>query len=205
MAATLASCLLPLLATGALAGTVPADPGSNTVPEPPGYRLDDYRAPVPATVAGGRVLHTSELRALLDSQADGPVGEKTHAILIDVLPVPRRPAGMSPGTPWMPLSHTDLPGSVWLPEVGRGALAPAIESWFRQQLSELTTGDKGRTLIFYCQPECWMSWNAAKRAAGYGYTNIIWYPDGVEGWRAAGLPLAPATAIPPPEASPGTP
>ncbi|MEA1648849.1 hypothetical protein UAJ10_07440 [Nitrospirillum sp. BR 11164] len=49
-----------------------------------------------------------------------------------------------------------------------------------------------------------MSWNATKRAAGYGYTNVAWYPDGVDGWRAAGLPLATATALTPP-GSPGVP
>jgi rhodanese-related sulfurtransferase len=34
-----------------------------------------------------------------------------------------------------------------------------------------------------------MSWNAAKRAIGLGYRNVIWYPDGTDGWAAAGLPL----------------
>jgi PQQ-dependent catabolism-associated CXXCW motif protein len=40
--------------------------------------------------------------------------------------------------------------------------------------------------------ECWMSWNAAKRAVALGYARVHWYPDGTDGWAAAGLPLAEA-------------
>jgi rhodanese-related sulfurtransferase len=31
-----------------------------------------------------------------------------------------------------------------------------------------------------------MSWNAAKRALSYGYTNVDWYSDGTDGWQEAG-------------------
>jgi rhodanese-related sulfurtransferase len=27
-----------------------------------------------------------------------------------------------------------------------------------------------------------MSWNAAKRAMEYGYSNVTWYPEGTDGW-----------------------
>jgi rhodanese-related sulfurtransferase len=37
-----------------------------------------------------------------------------------------------------------------------------------------------------------MSWNAAKRAAQYGYSQVYWYPDGSDGWEKAGLSLAEA-------------
>ena len=30
------------------------------------------------------------------------------------------------------------------------------------------------------------SWNAAKRAIGYGYTGVRWYEEGIEGWQDAG-------------------
>ena len=33
-------------------------------PEPDGYRMEDYRAPVPATLAGVRVLTTAEAEAI---------------------------------------------------------------------------------------------------------------------------------------------
>lgn len=160
------------------------------VPAPPGYRMGDYRAPTPDMVPGGTVIHTDALKARLNH---GGVA------LIDVLPAPRRPAGMRPGTPWMPEPHRDLPGSVWLPDVGWGAIGPALEAWFRDRLARATDGDKDRAVVFYCRRECWMSWNAAKRAASYGYRDVLWYPEGVDGWKEAGLALREAT----PEAPPG--
>jgi hypothetical protein len=33
-------------------------------PEPPGYRMEDYRAPTPATLAGARVVTTNEAEDL---------------------------------------------------------------------------------------------------------------------------------------------
>ena len=40
-------------------------------------------------------------------------------------------------------------------------------------------------LVIYCQADCWMSWNAAKQALSYGYTNVAWYPEGTDGWQRA--------------------
>ena len=42
--------------------------------------------------------------------------------------------------------------------------------------------------MIYCQEDCWMSWNAAKRVLSYGYPNVAWYPEGTEGWERADLP-----------------
>jgi coenzyme PQQ precursor peptide PqqA len=43
-----------------------------------------------------------------------------------------------------------------------------------------------------------MSWNAAKRALALGYRNVVWYPEGSDGWAAAGLPLQAAEPEPMP-------
>ncbi|MGO9235317.1 MAG: rhodanese-like domain-containing protein [Methylocella sp.] len=59
----------------------------------------------------------------------------------------------------------------------------------RERLKTLTGSDLGRPIVFYCHPMCWASWNAAKRAMSFGYRKVIWYPDGAEGWQAAGHPL----------------
>jgi PQQ-dependent catabolism-associated CXXCW motif protein len=152
-----------------------ADPN---VPIPQTYRLDDYRAPVPDTVPGAEVLHIPEVQRRV-AQRD--------AMLIDVLPAPRRPPSMRPGTPWLPARHPSLPGSVWWPEIGRGALAEAVELRLRQRLQEVTQDDPARLLIFYCLADCWMSWNAARRAGAMGF-HAAWFPEGVDGWQAAGLP-----------------
>jgi len=41
-----------------------------------------------------------------------------------------------------------------------------------------------------------MSWNAAKRAIEWGYRLIVWFPDGTDAWRAAGLALEEAEPVP---------
>jgi PQQ-dependent catabolism-associated CXXCW motif protein len=38
--------------------------------------------------------------------------------------------------------------------------------------------------------DCWMSWNAARRAVALGYSAVNWYPLGADGWANSGLPLA---------------
>ncbi len=149
------------------------------VPEPDGFRLDDYRAPVPSTVAGARVVSLDDVHSLVDRGA---------AVLIDVLPAPRRPPGMRPGTPWLPVVHRDIPGSLWWPDIGRGALPPALEQRLHQRLAELAAAHPGLPLVFYCLRDCWMSWNAAKRAALFG-VSAAWFPDGTDGWQDAGYPM----------------
>lgn len=149
-------------------------------PEPEGYRMDDYRAPSPATVAGGVMLDTDAAHQLWESGA---------AVWIDVLPAPRRPENLPPSALWMPLPHRDIPGSLWLPDIGRGALSPDVEGYFRDHLATATKLRKDAAVVFYCLADCWMSWNAAKRAASWGYTRIYWYRDGTDGWDAAKLPM----------------
>ncbi|MBV9655203.1 MAG: PQQ-dependent catabolism-associated CXXCW motif protein [Acetobacteraceae bacterium] len=161
-----------------------ADPG---VPVPDGYRMEPYRGPTPDAVPSGHVVHTAELKAMLDAG---------HVALIDVMTAPRRPEGMRPDAPWMPLPRRDLPGSIWLPDVGRGAINPALEAHFRAVLERATDGSRDAPVVFYCLAQCWMSWNAAKRAASFGWRNVYWYPDGTDGWEEAGLPLTEAQPEP---------
>jgi PQQ-dependent catabolism-associated CXXCW motif protein len=149
-------------------------------PEPEDYRMDDYRAPIPATVTGGVVLDTEAAHQFWESGA---------AVWIDVLPAPRRPENLPASALWMPLPHRDIPGSLWLPDVGRGALSPELESYFRDHLEAATNGRPDAPVVFYCLADCWMSWNAAKRAARWNYTQVFWYRDGTDGWEAAKLPM----------------
>jgi len=151
------------------------------VPEPEGYRSDNYRAPVPATLSGGKVLTTAEANAIWRAGA---------AVFIDVLPRPPKPPNLPAGTIWRDKPRLNIPGSVWLPDTGYGTLAAATEEYLRQGLARASGGDKTRLLVLYCQANCWMSWNAAKRALSFGYSNVAWYPDGTDGWQAADLPLA---------------
>lgn len=163
--------------------------GAADVPEPEGYRMERFRAPTPATLAGATVDDTAAVEALI---AEG-------AVLVDVLPQPPKPKGLPDDVIWRPRPRNNIPGSVWLANVGFGALAPEMEAFFRDRLESLTGGDKDKAVIFYCMSNCWMSWNAAKRAMSYGYANVHWYPEGTDGWAAAGLPLEVAEAVMPAE------
>jgi PQQ-dependent catabolism-associated CXXCW motif protein len=150
------------------------------VAEPEGYRTDNYRAPVPATLRGARVLSTAQAEAIW--RAGG-------AVFFDVLPRPPKPPNLPPGTIWRDKPRFNIPGSMWLPDTGYGVLAEATEDYLKQGLAKASGGDMAKLLVVYCQADCWMSWNAAKRALGYGYANVAWYPEGTDFWEAAGLPL----------------
>ena len=160
------------------------------VAEPEGYRLEDYRSPVPPTLRGARVIGTIEAEKIWRSQ---------QAIFVDVLPRPPRPRDLPPGTLWHDKPRANIPGSIWLPDTGYGELAPAMADYFLKGLDKATGGDRARMLVLYCLADCWMSWNAAKRALALGYSDVAWYPEGTDGWLAAGLPLRDATPEPRPD------
>jgi len=120
---------------------------------------------------------------------------KGNLILIDVYP----PTGLGPDPLegiWVTNEKREnIPGSTWLPEVGRGHLESDAVDYFQRNLVNLTQSDKSRALLFYCTSDCWQSWNAAKRALSWGYTDVYWYPDGSDGWQEASLPLSLATPV----------
>ena len=111
-----------------------------------------------------------------------------EAAFVDVLPQAPRPVGLPADVVWRDKQRFDIPGSIWLPDTGYGELAPVMLDYFRRGLDRALDG-RSRALVFYCLKDCWMSWNAAKRALALGYKDIDWYPEGTEGWAAAGLPL----------------
>jgi PQQ-dependent catabolism-associated CXXCW motif protein len=121
------------------------------------------------------------------------------AAFVDVLPRPPRPKTLPEGTIWHDKPRLDIPGSIWLPDTGYGELAPSMADYFASGLRKASGGDSSRLLVLYCLTDCWMSWNAAKRALALGYSNVAWYRDGTDGWSAAGLPLKSATPEPRPD------
>jgi PQQ-dependent catabolism-associated CXXCW motif protein len=167
------------LITATLALTLLAYAQENP-PEPEGYRTDNYRAPVPATLVGVRVLATEEAEAIWRSGA---------GVFIDVLPRPPKPQNLPAGTIWRDKPRLNIPGSMWLPDAGYGTLAAATEEYLRHGLARASSGNNAALLVIYCQADCWMSWNAAKRALSYGYSNVAWYPEGTDGWQRANLPV----------------
>ena len=158
--------------------------------EPDGYRLEDYRAPTPATLHGAAVIGSQEAEKIWRSRV---------ASFIDVLPRPPRPRNLPEGTLWRDKPRSNIPDSIWLPDTGYGELAPSMADYFSRGLEKATAGDRGRLIVLYCLVDCWMSWNAAKRALSLGYPNVAWYREGTDGWLAAGLPLEEAVPEPRPD------
>lgn len=158
-----------------------AAPGrAGGVEEPAGYRMDEYKAPVPDTLKGAEVVDTKRAEALWR--------DKT-AVFVDVMPNTPKPANLPAGTIWKDKVREDIPGSIWLANVGYGGIPRETADYFRQNLEVVTASDKSKPILFYCMTDCWMSWNAAKRAIEWGYGSVIWYPPGADGWQSAGLPL----------------
>src|SRR6266704_6785358 len=115
-----------LVFTFALA--LPAHAQENA-PEPDGYRTDDYRAPVPATLAGARVLTTADAEAIWRARA---------GVFIDVLPRAPKPQNLPEGTVWRDQPRLNIPGSIWLPDTGYGKLAAATEEYLGRGLVRAT-------------------------------------------------------------------
>ena len=156
----------------------PSERAPSRVAEPAGYRLEDYDAPVPDALAGARTVAAPEVRALL---ARG-------AVVVDVVPAHRRPPSLAREQLWLPPPHAGVPGALWLPDTGFGALDPVTERYFLGHLARASDGAPDTDLVFYCRMDCWMSWNAAKRALAAGYERVHWYRDGIDDWRFEGLP-----------------
>lgn len=163
-----------IIAASLSLGCVPAVANEPEFDAVSGYRISRYRSPVPATVAGGTLIHAADVEGLVKSR---------NALLIDVMASDGAGGDLAGGRWHIATARQNIPGSTWLPDVGRGVLTVQMDRYFRDNLERLTGGDKARAIIVYCQADCWMSWNAVRRAAGYGYTSLFWFSEGSDGWR----------------------
>ncbi len=163
----------------------PAEPAPmprevGVVAEPDGYRGDPYKAPVPATLRGAMTIDDATAHALWWSG---------RVPFVDVMPVPVRPPDLPEGTIWRDPPRQSIQGATWLANMGYQGLDPASLDEFLAGLAFVSKGDKAAPLVFFCMSNCWMSWNAGKRAMEHGYTHVFWYPGGADGWAAEGWPL----------------
>ncbi len=186
--------MLNFVIATALVAPLPAfaeaiDPGvkASTVAEPESYRLDEYRKPVPASLKGATVVSGEEASKLWTDGA---------AVFIDVYPHAPKPPNLPAGTIWREPQHFSIENAKWLPNIGYGNLSPETEAYFKRHLESLSSGDKAKALVFFCVRNCWMSWNAAKRALTYGYTNVIWFSEGTDAWQEIGQPIEQAKPEP---------
>ncbi len=150
------------------------------VPVPEGYRQEHYRAPTPDRVPGGRRIDVAEAATL---HADGA------ALFVDTMGATLHRAG--DGYAWTinDGEHRTIPGALWLPTLGLGKVPETLEPLYRARLEAEARAVPGRPLLFFCKADCWLSWNAARRATEWGLGPVLWLADGVDGWAEAGLPL----------------
>ena len=155
----------------------PAAAPAGAVPEPAGYRLDDYRAAVPAALTGARTVDIAGLRALIG---------KADPLLVDVMPTQPKPRDRPVNAIWRDPERQTIEGAVWLANMGYGRLSESEDAAFKKELLR-RAGSLERPIVIFCEAQCWMSWNAAKRALSYGFRNVIWFPGGTTAWREAGM------------------
>ena len=136
-------------------------------------RTDNLSAPTPASIPGARIIFTGELARLLQQDL------RDRPLLFDVLGADN--------------PHDTLPGTVWLPGAGRGsAFDDDVQARLGALLSAALRDNPDREIVFFCSsPRCWLSYNAALRAARLGYRNVRWYRGGIEAWLASGGVLHP--------------
>ena len=161
---------IALLVALAAGPALPSEDADYGVAPSASLRTHDFSAPTPREIPGATTIRTEELRESLRSQPP--------PLLFDVL------GGDA---------HASLPGAIWLPGAGRGeSFTDTVQLQLARALETTTQGNRNRAIVFFCQgPQCWLSYNAALRAAALGYQRAYWYRGGIEAWLAAGGKLAP--------------
>jgi PQQ-dependent catabolism-associated CXXCW motif protein len=135
-----------------------------------GYRISDYRQVVNKDLDVGKKIESESQFYQLTS---------SDALLIDVAPLPDY-LWIHDLRAWqLPTNHLSLPGTIWLPNVGRGVLSPELGHYLQGHLAK--SANMQQPIIVFCFEDCWMSWNATQRIFRMGYTNVFWYPKGVTG------------------------
>ena len=147
------------------------------------YRGLPYHAPTTEIPPiGVKRISAVELKDLLNSEKS--------PVLLDVYGAIFREESLDFDGAWLVSTpRRNIPNSTWLPNVGKKKLKLVVEQYYRDQLKELTHQYMSATLVIYCIEDCWMAWNAAKRAHEWGYTNVMWFREGVDGWNDKGWPL----------------
>lgn len=152
-----------------------------------GFRTAYYRAGLPPVVPGGTRITVEKAKALF---------ETNEALFIDVMAHTGTGPDPIDGHWRLAEPRSNIPGSTWLADVGTGTLTPSMTRYFKSNLEKLTRSEREKPLVIYCTADCWMAWNAVKRAAGWGYKNLLWFPEGTDEWREKGLPLENAKPVP---------
>ena len=152
-----------------------------------GLRTAYYRARLPDTVPGGKRISLDQAYAHF---------QKKSALFVDVMAHTGTGPDPIDGHWRLAEQRKNIPGSIWLADVGTGTLSKQMQDYYRSNLARITNNDKTKPLIIYCTADCWMAWNAVRRAAKWGYKNLLWFPQGSDEWKIKGYPLVQSTPVP---------
>lgn len=152
-----------------------------------GYRISRHRAPTPDDIPPpAQVVTAREAKVLLDG----------GALALDVFGAAQSRYDELDGRWLVSKPRQSLPGALWLPETGAGAIESAILDYLTENLESATDGDMSRPIVVFCISDCWISWNAAQRIAALGYEKVYWFRDGTDGWLDAGGDLSVVEPVP---------
>lgn len=163
----------PLLTMTAAFPDVPSAVQPGHVQEPDGLYQGAMHGYTPNTIKGGTVVDTAQLSKLIESE---------KPLLLDVAEKDRKPPSMGKDMIWAP-THRSIPGAVFLQGGGKGTDESGYGDAFKTRVTALTGGDLNKPVVTFCHPDCWGSYNAAKRLVGLGYKHVYWYREGLEGWQ----------------------
>lgn len=126
---------------------------------PPQAQLQTtLHGPTPTSIPGGQVITTDRLLGLY---------QQGSLLVFDVLGSGQH----------LPMAQNAVGAAE------AGSFSDNVQQQFGEYLQQVTQGNKGVPMVFYCQgPQCWMSYNAALRAINLGYSQVYWYRGGVEAW-----------------------
>ncbi len=175
-----------VLLTGGWPGQLTAAPASadTALFSSDGYRIDRYRSPTPQTAASARTIGPQELQALRRS-APAP-------LVIDVINLEFRAGRFLLTEP-----HASVPGAIWLPNTGKGDLDESWRDYLLDNVRARTAGRRDHPVVVLCKSDCWLSWNATRRLAEAGYSQLYWLRDGIDSWQNAGHPSVIIEPVPP--------
>lgn len=139
-----------------------------------GYRIQRYRSPTPPHSQFAQTLDTQGVILLRETNPD--------VVLLDVQPIPWAGEFIQKKGK----ERKNIEGSSWLPNVGLGELEQTWSEYYQKHLERLTDNNKAHPIVLYCTADCWMSWNAIKRAHEWGYAELYWLRNGTDGWLDAG-------------------
>ncbi len=152
-----------------------------------GLRTSYYQGALPESVPGGTRIKLTKAKSLYDSKS---------AIFLDVMAHTGTGPDPIDGHWRLAAPRKNIPGSIWLADVGTGTLTKTMTKYYQSNLVRLTGGNKAKPIIIYCTADCWMAWNAVRRASRWGYSNIFWFREGSNDWDDAGYPLVDAKPVP---------